>query len=94
MPIPGRVAPITALVLGLGIAMPVMAQTPNPMQVIEAFEGVLGPIRTHRPSHPKGTCASGFFEGTADGTRLSVSPAFSGQRIPMNRAEFAGGCLV
>jgi catalase len=42
----------------------------------------LGPIRTHRPSHPKGTCAVGSFEGTAEGARLSVSPTFNGQRIP------------
>ncbi|CAA9257541.1 MAG: Catalase KatE [uncultured Craurococcus sp.] len=82
MPASPRAAPIAALLLSLGVAAPAIAQTPTPTQVIEAFEGVLGPIRTHRPSHPKGTCAAGFFEGTAEGARLSVSPTFGGQRIP------------
>jgi catalase len=77
-----RAAPVAALVLSLGAVAPAIAQAPTPTQVIEAFEGVQGPIRTHRPSHPKGTCAAGFFEGTTEGARLSVSPTFSGQRIP------------
>lgn len=77
-----RAAPVAALLLGLGGAVPALAQAPTPTQVIEAFEGVLGPIRTHRPSHPKGTCAAGSFEGTAEGARLSVSPVFNGQRVP------------
>jgi catalase len=82
MPASPRAAPIAALLLSLGVAAPAIAQTPTPTQVIEAFEGVLGPIRTHRPSHPKGTCAAGFFEGTAEGARMSVSPTFNGQRVP------------
>jgi catalase len=53
----------------------------SPDQVVEAFEAVLGPIRTHRPSHPKGTCAAGHFQATADGTRLSVAPVFNGERV-------------
>ena len=77
-----RAAPIVTILRSLGVAAPAVAQAPTPMQVIEAFEGVQGPIRTHRPSHPKGTCAAGFFEGTAEGAKLSVSPAFGGQRIP------------
>jgi catalase len=79
---PRRAAPIAALLLGLAPSLPALAQAPTPTQVIDAFEGVQGPIRTHRPSHPKGTCAAGYFEGTAEGARLSVSPAFGGQRIP------------
>ena len=82
MPTSPRAAPIAGLLLSLGVAGTAVAQAPTPMQVIEAFEGVLGPIQTHRPSHPKGTCAAGSFEGTADGVRLSVSPVFGGQRIP------------
>ncbi|MBL6457418.1 catalase family peroxidase [Belnapia sp. T6] len=77
-----RAASIAAVLLSLGVAVPAGAQTPTPAQVIEAFEGVQGPIRTYRPSHPKGACAAGSFEGTAEGARLSVSPTFSGQRIP------------
>lgn len=82
MPASLRAVPIAALLLGLGLAPPAVAQAPTPTQVIEAFEGVQGPIRTHRPSHPKGTCATGFFEGAAEGARLSVAPTFGGQRVP------------
>ncbi len=82
MPARCRAAPIAALLLSFWVAAPAVAQAPTPLQVIDAFEGVQGPIRTHRPSHPKGTCAAGSFEGTAEGARLSVSPVFSGQRIP------------
>jgi catalase len=52
---------------------------PTPEEIIEGFEGVLGPIRTHRPSHPKGICAAGSFTATPEGTRLSVAPVFNGQ---------------
>jgi catalase len=82
MPAHYSAAPIAALLLSFGVTAPAVAQAPTPLQVIDAFEGVQGPIRTHRPSHPKGTCAAGSFEGTAEGARLSVSPVFSGQRIP------------
>ena len=82
MPASSRAAPIAALLLSFGVAAPAVAQAPTPAQVIEAFEGVQGPIRAYRPSHPKGTCATGTFEGTAEGARLSVSPTFGGQRIP------------
>ncbi|MBX9750083.1 MAG: catalase family peroxidase [Roseococcus sp.] len=54
---------------------------PTPEEIIEGFEGVLGPIRTHRPSHPKGICAAGTFTATPEGTRLSVAPVFNGQRV-------------
>jgi len=65
------------------LAQPVRAaDPPSPDVIVDAFEAVLGPITTHRPSHPKGTCAAGHFTATPDGTRLSVSPVFSGQRIP------------
>jgi catalase len=65
------------------VALPLQAaDPPSPDAVVDAFEAVLGPVRTHRPSHPKGTCAAGHFTATPDGTRLSVSPVFSGQRIP------------
>ena len=53
---------------------------PTPDQVVDAFEGIVGPVRTFRPSHPKGTCAAGHFTATPDGTRLSVAPVFNGQR--------------
>lgn len=52
----------------------------DPDTIVNAFEAVLGPVRTHRPSHPKGTCAAGHFVATPEGTRLSVAPVFSGER--------------
>jgi len=60
-------------------SVPASAQ-PSPDAIVDAFEAVLGPVRTHRPSHPKGVCAAGHFVATAEGTRLSVAPVFSGQR--------------
>ena len=66
----------------LAASGPAFAQ-PSPEAIVDAFEAVLGPVRTHRPSHPKGLCAAGHFVATAEGTRLSVAPFFSGQR---NRA--------
>ncbi|MBR0656630.1 catalase family peroxidase [Plastoroseomonas arctica] len=65
------------------LALPVQAaDPPSPDAIVDAFEAVLGPITNYRPSHPKGTCAVGHFTATPDGTRLTVSPVFSGQRIP------------
>jgi len=74
---------LAACALAALLAAPARAEPPTPEAIIEAFEGVLGPIRTHRPSHPKGTCASGSFTGTAEGARLSVAPVFNGQPVPV-----------
>jgi catalase len=67
---------LAALLLG---GRPAAAE-PNPEEIVDAFAAVLGPIRSYRPSHPKGVCAAGHFAATAEGTRLSVAPVFSGQR--------------
>ena len=86
MSIRARVA--AAATAALLLATPLAAQTPpaaeppSPIAVVDAFEAALGPIRTHRPSHGKGICAAGHFTATPEGTRLSVSPVFSGARIP------------
>ena len=66
----------------LGAALPARAEPPSPEAIVDAFEAVLGPIRTHRPSHAKGTCAAGHFVATPEGTRISVAPVFNGQRVP------------
>jgi len=68
-----------AMTAWLLTSAPAAAQ-PSPDAIVDAFEAVLGPVRTHRPSHPKGVCAAGHFVATAEGTRLSVAPVFSGQR--------------
>ncbi|MCX8134113.1 MAG: catalase family peroxidase [Roseococcus sp.] len=70
-----------ALPLGAGAPGPAAAQGLSPEEIVDAFEAALGPIRTHRPSHPKGLCAAGHFQATPEGTRLSVAPVFSGERI-------------
>ena len=83
---PAMILPALAVLgLALGALVPTAqaADPPSPEAIIEAFEGVVGPIRTHRPSHPKGTCAAGFFVGTAEGSRLSVAPVFNGQSVPV-----------
>ena len=72
-----------ALAALLGAATPqARAEPPSPDAIIDAFEAVLGPVRTHRPSHAKGTCAAGHFAATPEGARLSVSPVFDGRRVP------------
>jgi catalase len=71
-----------ALAALLGAATQARAEPPSPEAIVDAFEAVLGPIRTHRPSHAKGTCAAGHFVAAPEGTRLSVAPVFDGQRVP------------
>lgn len=74
---------IAAGTLAAVLAAPVPpARALAPDEIVDAFEAVLGPVRTHRPSHPKGTCAAGTFQATAEGTRLSVAPVFNGQPMP------------
>ncbi|MBU8541194.1 catalase family peroxidase [Falsiroseomonas tokyonensis] len=82
-----RVAPAACAFMALlGTALAVSpqarAEPPSAEAIIEAFEGVLGPIRTSRPSHAKGTCAAGHFVATPEGARFSVAPVFNGQRVP------------
>lgn len=67
-------------------APPAFAQAPaqpSPVAVVDAFEAALGPIRTARPSHGKGYCAAGHFTATPEARRYSISPAFSGQPVPV-----------
>ena len=87
------IRPALAALAALALAVPpALATEYTPEQVIDAFEGVLGPIRTHRPSHPKGICAAGHFQATAEGARLSVAPVFNGQRVnAIIRFGVAGG---
>jgi hypothetical protein len=94
----GRSRPLAA-VLAVGLACGIFATAPaaraepSPEEVVNAFEAVLGPIRTHRPSHAKGICAAGHFVATPEGTRLSVAPTFSGQRIAATIRFGIGGRL-
>jgi len=71
-----------ALALATGLLAPPPAVALAPDEVVDAFEAALGPITTHRPSHPKGICAAGTFQANAEGTRLVAAPVFTGQPIP------------
>jgi len=81
MPLHRRLALAACLALAAAPLAPGRASDLSPDQIVDAFEAVLGPVRTHRPSHPKGTCAAGHFQATAEGTRLSVAPVFNGERV-------------
>ncbi len=76
-----------ALAALLGAAALVRAEPPSPESSVDASEAALGPIRTHRPSHAKGTCAAGEFVAALEGARLSVAPVFDGRhaREPLFR---------
>jgi catalase len=78
----------TLAALALAVAWSFAALAPAPARaqpsaedLVNAFEALLGPIRSHRPSHAKGTCAAGHFVATPEGTRLSTAATFSGERV-------------
>jgi catalase len=75
-----------ATLLGPPTLQPALAQSatepPSAEAVVDAFEAVLGPIRTHRPSHAKGTCAAGHFTATPEGTRLSTARCSTASACP------------
>lgn len=81
MPQRRHLALAACLALAAAPSLPAGASDLSPDQIVDAFEAVLGPVRTHRPSHPKGTCAAGHFQATPEGTRLSVAPVFNGERV-------------
>ncbi len=58
----------------LGTTTMVRAEPPTPEAIVDAFEAVVGPVRTHRPSHAKGTCAAGHFIATPEGTAADAAP--------------------
>lgn len=70
-----------ALATLIGATPAAAAEPPAPDAVVDAFEAALGPVRTHRPSHGKGTCAAGHFVATPEGSRYSVAPTFNGERV-------------
>ena len=84
---------LASLVLGttsIGFVPQAAAQTPGPVELVDALEGVFGKHAARR-SGAKGVCASGFFVGTADGRGLSNSSIFSGQEIPVIARFSVGG---
>lgn len=71
-------------------SLPAAAQV-DPNQFLNQFESTFGKFEGFRRSGAKGICAVGEFVGNADGRALSVSSAFSGQRVPVVVRFSVGG---
>lgn len=85
---------VPVLALAALIPRPTMAAdaTPDASQVVAAIEGVFGVTPGERRNHIKGTCAVGEFVGTKEAAKLSRSPLFSGQPVPVvARFSLSGG---
>lgn len=85
---------LSALVLALPIFHAALAAdaTPDAGQVVAAIEGAFGVTPGERRNHIKGTCAAGEFVGTKAAAKLSASPLFSGQPVPVvARFSLSGG---
>ena len=66
--------------------------SPDPAQLVNAFEAANGKFEGYRRSGAKGVCATGEFVGSAEGRALSTASAFSGQTIPVIvRFSIGGG---
>lgn len=83
-------------VLVLAVLIPHAAMavdgTPDANQVVAAIEGAFGVTPGERRNHIKGTCAAGEFVGTKEAAKLSRSPLFSGQPVPViARFSLSGG---
>lgn len=77
--------------IGLAASLPSMAQS-SPEAQVDALEGLFGVQPTFRRSGAKGVCATGYFEGNAEGQRLSTASVFKGQRVPaVIRFSVGGG---
>ncbi len=64
--------------------------TPAEAQV-NALEGLSGPQPGSRRSGAKGVCASGHFQGNAEGRALSRASVFKGDRVPVVARFSVGG---
>lgn len=82
--------PVLALaVLIPHAATPARLMTPDASQVVVTIEGAFGVTPGERRNHIKGTCAAGEFVGTKEAAKLSRSPLFSGQPVPVIARFFA-----
>ncbi len=89
-------SPILAITLFLISGMSIVnAQTASdvtdPQFIVKTMEGTFGVHPGFRRAHAKGVCASGTFEGTADGAALSSASVFSGEKIPVIARYSVGG---
>lgn len=86
------VVPVLALAALIPHAAMAADATPDASQVVAAIEGVFGVTPGERRNHIKGTCAAGEFVGTKEAAKLSRSPLFSGQPVPVvARFSLSGG---
>lgn len=73
-----------ALVVGLSAAPATSAEDiPIAQQIVDAMNKVFGTHPGFRANHAKGIVVEGHFVGATEGARLSISPLFSGQTIPI-----------
>lgn len=84
-----------ALPMGLAVfigalAAPSAAEV-DPSRLVDAMEGAGGKFAGYRRAGAKGVCVEAEFAGSAEGRALSVSSAFSGQRIPVTARFSVGG---
>ncbi len=75
--------PVLALAVLIPHAAMAVDATPDASQVVAAIEGAFGVTPGERRNHIKGTCAAGEFVGTKEAAKLSRSPLFSGQPVPV-----------
>ena len=84
--------PVLALAVLIPHAAMAVDATPDASQVVAAIEGAFGVTPGERRNHIKGTCAAGEFVGTKEAAKLSRSPLFSGQPVPViARFSLSGG---
>src|SRR5208283_367150 len=73
-----------ALVLALSAAPAARAEdVPVEQQIVDAMNKAFGVHPGFRANHAKGVVVEGHFVGNPDAARLSSSPLFSGQTIPV-----------
>lgn len=85
---------VTAVAAGWGsMLLPITAQAQLslPEAQVNALEGLAGKQVGFRRSQAKGVCASGYFEGNAEGRALSSAAVFKGDRVPVVARFSVGG---
>ncbi len=89
-----RVVPVLILALsGAVLFAPTMAASANgPTEQVDALESLFGTHAGFRRAQAKGVCATGYFQGTPEGTVVTQAVAFSGEQHPvLARFSIGGG---
>ena len=77
--------------VAFSVSVQAQASASPPEAHVNALEGLFGKQATFRRSQAKGLCATGYFEGNADGRRLSSASVFKGDRVPVAARFSVGG---